>query len=76
MLCTVQQVEDFKTIIGILPLWTSSIFLGTPIGIQSSLSVLQALAMDRYLGPHFKVPAGSITVIASPIIHIHFPYPS
>ncbi|TKY48486.1 NRT1/ PTR FAMILY 2.6 [Spatholobus suberectus] len=62
-LCTVQQVEDFKAIIGILPLWSSSIFLSTPIGIQGSMTVLQALAMDRHIGPHFKFPAGSITVI-------------
>ncbi|KAJ7947757.1 protein NRT1/ PTR FAMILY 2.7-like [Quillaja saponaria] len=62
-LCTVQQVEDFKTVIRILPLWSTSIFLSTPIAIQSSLTVLQALSMDRHLGPHFKIPAGSIIVL-------------
>ncbi|KAB1226110.1 Protein NRT1/ PTR FAMILY 2.7 [Morella rubra] len=62
-ICTLQQVEDLKTLIRILPLWSSSIFLGTPIGIQSSLSVLQALAMDRHIGRHFQIPAGSIIVI-------------
>ncbi|KAJ9698238.1 hypothetical protein PVL29_007363 [Vitis rotundifolia] len=62
-LCTVQQVEDLKTLIRIFPLWCTSIFLATPIGIQSSLTVLQALTMDRHLGPHFKIPAGSILVI-------------
>jgi peptide/histidine transporter 3/4 len=56
-------VEDFKKIIGILPLWTSSIFLATPIAIQSSLTVLQALVMDRSLGPHFKIPPGSVLVM-------------
>lgn len=63
-LCTVQQVEDLKTLIRIFPLWCTSIFLSTPIGIQSSLTVLQAVTMDRHLGPHFKIPAGSIFVIA------------
>ncbi|PRQ33781.1 putative nitrate-transporting ATPase [Rosa chinensis] len=62
-LCTVQQVEDFKTLVRILPLWSSSIFLGTPIAVQSSLTILQALSMDRHLGPHFKIPAGSILVV-------------
>lgn len=61
-ICTVQQVEDLKTLFRILPLWSSSILLSTPIGIQGSLSVLQALAMDRQLGPHFKFPAGSVLV--------------
>lgn len=56
-------MEDFKKIIGILPLWTSSIFLATPIGIQNSLTILQALTMDRSLGPHFKIPPASISVI-------------
>ncbi|KAM3374122.1 protein NRT1/ PTR FAMILY 2.7 isoform X1 [Capsicum galapagoense] len=61
-LCSVQEVEDFKTLIRILPLWTSSFFLGTTIGVLISLSVLQALAMDRHVGPNFQIPAGSIFV--------------
>ncbi|KAG5515433.1 hypothetical protein RHGRI_036476 [Rhododendron griersonianum] len=64
-LCTLQQVEDLKTLIRIFPLWSSSIFLGTPIGIQTSLLVLQALTMDRRLGPHFTIPAGSMLVSVS-----------
>ncbi|KAK2975379.1 hypothetical protein RJ640_012390 [Escallonia rubra] len=61
-LCTVQQVEDLKTLIRILPLWSTGIFLSTPLGIQASLTVLQALTMDRRLGPHFKIPAGTMIV--------------
>ncbi|KAK4606233.1 hypothetical protein RGQ29_000485 [Quercus rubra] len=63
-ICTVQQVEDVKTLFRIFPLWSSSIFLGTPIGVQASLTVIQALTMDRHLGPHFQIPAGSILVIS------------
>ncbi|KAL2488892.1 Protein NRT1/PTR FAMILY 2.7 [Forsythia ovata] len=63
-ICTVQQVEDLKTLFRILPLWSSSILLSTSIGIQLSLSVLQALTMDRHLGPHFKFPAGSLLVFS------------
>ncbi|XP_059660644.1 protein NRT1/ PTR FAMILY 2.7-like [Cornus florida] len=63
-LCTVQQVEDLKTIIRIFPLWSTGILLSTTIGIQSSLVVLQTLSMDRHIGPHFKIPAGSILVTA------------
>lgn len=58
-----QQVEDFKTIIRILPLWSTTIFLSTPLGVQSSMIVLQALSMDRHIGPHFKMPSGSVIVI-------------
>ncbi|XP_057781708.1 protein NRT1/ PTR FAMILY 2.7-like [Salvia miltiorrhiza] len=63
-LCTVQQVEDLKTLMRILPLWSSSIFLGTPIGVQLSLTVLQSLASDRRLSAGFTFPAGSIIVFS------------
>ncbi|XP_060174450.1 protein NRT1/ PTR FAMILY 2.7-like [Lycium barbarum] len=61
-LCSVQEVEDFKSLIKIVPLWSSSFFLGTTIGVQASLSVLQALAMERHVGQHFQIPAGSVLV--------------
>ncbi|XP_031735981.1 protein NRT1/ PTR FAMILY 2.6-like isoform X2 [Cucumis sativus] len=62
-LCKVQEVEDFKTLLKIFPLWTTSIFLAVPIVFQASLIVLQALTMDRHLGPNFKIPAGSFSVV-------------
>ncbi|KAL6011103.1 hypothetical protein ACLOJK_001547 [Asimina triloba] len=61
-LCTVEQVEDLKTIIRILPVWSTAIFISVPIGIQSSLTILQALSMDRHVGPHFSIPAASFLV--------------
>ncbi|EEF38484.1 conserved hypothetical protein [Ricinus communis] len=48
--------------IKILPLWSTSIFLSTTIAMFSSLVILQALTMDRNLGPTFKIPAGSFLV--------------
>ncbi|KAI4304671.1 hypothetical protein MLD38_040147 [Melastoma candidum] len=62
-LCTVQQVEDLKMLIGVSPLWISGILLSTPIAVQNSMTVLQALAVDRRLGPSFKIPAGSVLVL-------------
>lgn len=61
-LCTLQQVEDLKTLIRISPIWSTGILLHTPIAMQMSLIVLQALAMDRHLGPHFQISAGSMLV--------------
>nr|CAD1828865.1 unnamed protein product [Ananas comosus var. bracteatus] len=60
-LCTVQQVEDLKTVVRILPLWTTSAFISVSIGVQGSLTILQALTVDRSLG-RFTVPAGSMLV--------------
>ncbi|XP_030925047.1 protein NRT1/ PTR FAMILY 2.7-like [Quercus lobata] len=61
-LCSVQQVEDLKSLIRICPILSSGIFLSTPIGVLTSLTVLQALTVDRHLGPHFKIPAGTVVV--------------
>ncbi|CAH1442128.1 unnamed protein product [Lactuca virosa] len=61
-LCTLQQVEDLKTLIRISPLWSTGILLCTPIAIQMSVIVLQALAMDRHLGPTFQISAGTMMV--------------
>lgn len=60
-ICTVQQVEDFKTVLRILPIWSAAILLSVSIGVQLNFTVLQALAMDRALG-RFTVPAGSMVV--------------
>ncbi|XP_002532262.2 protein NRT1/ PTR FAMILY 2.6 [Ricinus communis] len=62
-ICSVQQVEDFKSLVRIFPIWSSNILVAIPIAVQASLTVLQALAMDRHLGKHFKIPAGSISVL-------------
>ncbi|KAL6967388.1 hypothetical protein U1Q18_033196 [Sarracenia purpurea var. burkii] len=61
-LCTLQQVEDLKTLIKLFPLWLTGIILCTPLDIQTSLAILQALTMDCHLGPHFKIPAGTMLV--------------
>ncbi|CAH8267546.1 unnamed protein product [Arabidopsis lyrata] len=62
-LCSVQEVEDFKAVLRLVPLWAAVMFLSTPVAVQMSMTVLQALVMDRELGPHFKVSAGSLQVI-------------
>ncbi|CAA7038206.1 unnamed protein product [Microthlaspi erraticum] len=62
-LCSVEEVEDFKSILRLVPLWLAILFLGTSIGVQASLMVLQALVTDRRLGSHFEVPAGSLQVV-------------
>ncbi|CAN6342429.1 unnamed protein product [Urochloa humidicola] len=62
-ICTVQEVEDFKAVVRILPLWSTSIVLSVAFGTQINFTILQALAMDRALGGGFTVPAGSMTVV-------------
>ncbi|KAJ4725950.1 protein NRT1/ PTR FAMILY 2.7-like [Melia azedarach] len=62
-LCSVQQVEDLKALIRIFPLWSSGLILSTTAAVANSLTLLQALTMNRHLGPHFEIPAISLGVI-------------
>ncbi|KAK2425287.1 protein NRT1/ PTR FAMILY 1.2 [Trifolium repens] len=60
-LCTVDQVEELKAIIRVIPLWSTGIMMSLNIG--GSFGLLQAKSLDRHITSHFQVPAGSLSVI-------------
>ncbi|KAL5729150.1 hypothetical protein ACHQM5_002139 [Ranunculus cassubicifolius] len=57
-LCTVEQVEELKALLKVLPLWSTGIILAVTIS-QQSFPLLQANSMNRYLTSNFQIPAGS-----------------
>lgn len=57
-LCTVEQVEELKAVIRIIPLWSTGIMLSINLS-QSSFPLLQAQSMNRHLTKGFQIPAGS-----------------
>lgn len=59
--CTVQQVEELKALIRVIPIWTTGILMSVNIN-QSSFPLLQAKTMDRHLTSGFEIPAGSFGV--------------
>ncbi|GJM93055.1 hypothetical protein PR202_ga09576 [Eleusine coracana subsp. coracana] len=61
-LCTVQQVEDAKATVRVLPIWSTGIMPGVIIG-QQMFPVLQATTMDRRVG-RFEIPAASFGVFS------------
>ncbi|CAN6470965.1 unnamed protein product [Victoria cruziana] len=61
-LCTVQEVEDLKTLMKLVPLWSTGIYLNIAFSTQTNFNILQSLAMDRSLGPRFQIPAASFQV--------------
>ncbi|XP_020574573.1 protein NRT1/ PTR FAMILY 2.13-like [Phalaenopsis equestris] len=63
-LCTLQQVEEVKCLIRIIPIWTSGIICFVALGQQWTFSVLQSMKMNRHLGPQFMIPPGSVGTIA------------
>ncbi|CAM0882587.1 unnamed protein product [Alopecurus aequalis] len=61
-LCTVQQVEDAKAVIRVLPIWSTGIIPGVIVG-QQMFPVLQAKTMERRMGS-VNVPPASFGVFA------------
>ncbi|XP_015938395.1 protein NRT1/ PTR FAMILY 1.2 [Arachis duranensis] len=60
-LCTVNQVEELKAIIRVIPLWSTGIMMSLSIG--GSFGLLQAKSLNRHITSNFEVPAGSFSVI-------------
>ncbi|KAL5075252.1 hypothetical protein RYX36_014236 [Vicia faba] len=63
-LCSLQQVEHLKCLLGILPIWVTGICCFIVMDQQSTFSVLQVIQTDRSIGSHFKVPPGWMNLIS------------
>lgn len=72
-LASIQQVEEVKCLVKVIPILVSGVFCFVTLIQQGTFTVSQALKMDRHLGPHFQIPAGSIGVISMITIGIWLP---
>lgn len=72
-LASIQQIEEVKCLIKIIPILASGVICFTSIVQQGTFTVSQALKMDRHLGPHFQIPAGSMGVISMITVGIWLP---
>ncbi|XP_015942221.1 protein NRT1/ PTR FAMILY 2.11 [Arachis duranensis] len=62
-LCSMQQVEEVKCLVRVLPIWFSAILYHLVIVQQHTILVFQALQSDRRVGhTNFKIPAASYYV--------------
>ncbi|KAF8407074.1 hypothetical protein HHK36_006199 [Tetracentron sinense] len=59
--CTVEQVEELKSLIKVMPIWSTGIIIAVTIS-QHAFPVLQANTMDRHITSNFKIPPGSFSV--------------
>ncbi|XP_057952591.1 protein NRT1/ PTR FAMILY 2.8 [Malania oleifera] len=55
-LCSVQQVEQLKCFLGIVPVWLSGIACFIVMDQQNTYGILQAIQMNKSIGPHFSIP--------------------
>nr|ABK24896.1 unknown [Picea sitchensis] len=59
-LCTVEDVEDVKAILGLSPIWMSCLIFGVVFAQSSTFFTKQGATMDRKIGKHFEIPAASL----------------
>ncbi|EEF52112.1 protein NRT1/ PTR FAMILY 2.8 [Ricinus communis] len=57
-LCSLQQVEQLKCLIAIGPVWVSGIACFIPMDQQNAFGILQAIQINKSVGPKFQVPPG------------------
>ncbi|XP_009787108.1 protein NRT1/ PTR FAMILY 1.2 [Nicotiana sylvestris] len=62
-LCTVDQVEELKALLNVVPIWLTGAIMNINIS-QPSFPVLQATTMDRHIGSSFEIPAASFGIFA------------
>ena len=72
--CTVTQVEELKTVVRLLPIWASGIVFSTVYSQMSTMFVLQGNTLDASMGPHFEIPAASLSIfdVLSVIVWVPF----
>ncbi|KAJ1378439.1 Proton-dependent oligopeptide transporter family [Sesbania bispinosa] len=63
-LCSLQQVERLKCLLGILPVWVTGICIFIVMDQQNTFGVLQVIQTNRSIGHHFKVPPGWMNLIS------------
>ncbi|XP_004301307.1 PREDICTED: probable peptide/nitrate transporter At5g62680-like [Fragaria vesca subsp. vesca] len=61
-LCSMQQVEEMKCLVRLLPIWAAALVYYIVIVQQHSYTTYQALQCDRRLTKHFEIPAASYYV--------------
>ncbi|CAB4284608.1 unnamed protein product [Prunus armeniaca] len=55
-LCSVQQVEQLKSVVWILPVWITGIFCFIGMNQMNSFGIFQAIQMNKAIGPKFQIP--------------------
>lgn len=73
-LCSIQQIEEVKCLVKIVPIWASGIICFTSMAQQGTFTISQALKTDRHLGPNFQIPSGSLMVISMITVGLWVPF--
>ncbi|KAL3534309.1 hypothetical protein ACH5RR_002770 [Cinchona calisaya] len=73
-LCSIQQVEEAKCVLRIIPIWLAGLIYYVSVVQQQNYAVFQALQSDRRLGKsNFHIPAASYIIFAMLSITVWLP---
>ncbi|CAI0408987.1 unnamed protein product [Linum tenue] len=72
-LCTVEQVEDLKSVIRVIPIWSAGMLMSVT-ACQQSIQLLQLATMDRHITPEIEIPAGSFSIFLMLTLLIWVPF--
>ncbi|KAH9557241.1 hypothetical protein CY35_07G074900 [Sphagnum magellanicum] len=64
-LCTVTQVEEVKLLVRVMPIWVFTLMFVVIVSQSSSFFVSTGTTMDLSMGPHFKISAASMDLVAN-----------
>ncbi|CAN6351017.1 unnamed protein product [Urochloa humidicola] len=64
-LSTVHRVEELKSIIRLLPIWSAGILLATAGSHNGTFTIMQARTMDLHVTGHFKIPPASMSIFST-----------
>ncbi|KAK8964180.1 putative nitrite transporter [Platanthera guangdongensis] len=63
-LSTVHRVEELKSIVRMLPIWSVGILIVTASSHNHTFAIVQAKSMDRRLSGHFQIPAATMSIFS------------
>ncbi|KAL5976661.1 hypothetical protein ACLOJK_020994 [Asimina triloba] len=72
-LCSIQQVEELKRLLIVVPFWPAGIVCSIAMDQQNTFAILQASRMDRRIGPKFNIPPGSLMMFSQLTLTIWIP---
>ncbi|PAN19541.1 hypothetical protein PAHAL_3G281200 [Panicum hallii] len=64
-LSTVHRVEELKSIVRMLPIWSAGILLATAGSHNGSFTIMQARTMDRRVTRRFEIPPATMSIFGT-----------
>uniref|UniRef100_A0A0A9D2L8 Major facilitator superfamily (MFS) profile domain-containing protein n=1 Tax=Arundo donax TaxID=35708 RepID=A0A0A9D2L8_ARUDO len=64
-LSTVHRVEELKSIVRMLPIWSAGIMLAAAGSHNGTFTIMQARTMDRHVTRNFEIPPATMSIFST-----------